>query len=146
VPTVDHHDHIFAGEGRHISFAWLFLGFHVPGEGPHEHEVLRRTTVPKLVLDGVCVVRAGLLEESLDVVCRQPHMALDAVPSGRNALHVEAVHMLPIVIITTASGGSGSLTMPLSTLLGALDILHVTLDGDAGRRHCAAVGDHFPAT
>jgi hypothetical protein len=87
-------------------------------------------------IDEVDVVGAGLLEESLKVVYWRLCMALDAAPSGHNALHGRVVRLLAIVVIVTAGGGSGPLRMTLLTLLATLDILHGTLDG--------AIGDHFP--
>jgi hypothetical protein len=39
-----------------------------PGEGPRGHEASYRVVVLELVTDGVCVVLAGLLEKTLEVV------------------------------------------------------------------------------
>jgi hypothetical protein len=64
------------------------------------------------MFDGVHVVGAGLLEESLDVVCWRLRMALDAAPSGHNVLHVRAVRLLAIIIIIMAGHDSGLLRMP----------------------------------
>jgi hypothetical protein len=36
------------------------------------------------VLDGVCMVRTGLLEEFLEVVCRRPRLALVAACCGHD--------------------------------------------------------------
>jgi hypothetical protein len=43
-------------------------------------------TVPELVLDGVRMIWAGLLKESLKVLCWWPRLPLDIVPDGRDVL------------------------------------------------------------
>jgi hypothetical protein len=86
VPIVDHHDHIFR----------VFLGLPVPGEGGHK--ILHHATVLELMLDGVCVVRACLLEESLEVLCQWPLLALATARDGHNALHVEVAYFLVVVV------------------------------------------------
>jgi hypothetical protein len=68
VPIVDHHDHIFPKEGCHTSSTWVFFLLPIPVEGPRGHEIFHHVVVLEPVLDGVCVVWAGLLEESLEVV------------------------------------------------------------------------------
>jgi hypothetical protein len=83
-PIVDHHDCILHGERRHVTYAWVFIEFHSPSEGPRDHEILYHVAFLKLVLDRVRVVRACLLEESLKVVCRQPHLVLATVSGSRD--------------------------------------------------------------
>jgi hypothetical protein len=46
--------------------------------GPRDNEILHHVTVPELMLDGVHVVWAGLLKESLNVVSRLQGLALAA--------------------------------------------------------------------
>jgi hypothetical protein len=72
------------------------------------------------VVDGVHVVGAGLLKESLDVVYQRPHVVFDVVSSGHNALHVGSVRLfVVIIIIIVAGGGSGTLrTLPPPLLVG----------------------------
>jgi hypothetical protein len=53
-----------------------------------------KMTVLELVLDGVHVVRTGLLEESLKLVCRWSCLVHDTVPGGRDVLLIGAVHFL----------------------------------------------------
>jgi hypothetical protein len=64
------------GEGHRIASAWVFLGQLVLGEGPRGHEILYHATVLELVLNRVHVVRAVLLEESLEVVHQRPRLML----------------------------------------------------------------------
>jgi hypothetical protein len=86
------------------------------------------------MLDGVHVVGAGLLEESLEVVSQRLRLVFDAASNSRDVLHVGV------------SCDSGPLRTPLSPLLAALDILHVALDDNAGWCHLAAAGDRFPTS
>jgi hypothetical protein len=71
-PIVDHHDCVLFGERHYVTFARVFIEFHTPSEGPQDHEIIHHVVVLELVLDGVCVVQSGLVEQSLKVVCRQP--------------------------------------------------------------------------
>jgi hypothetical protein len=112
-----------------VSSILVFLEFHVPGEGARDHEALHHVTIPELVLDVVCMVGTVLLEESLEVVCRWPHVALDATSDGHDALLVGTVRLLAVVIIIMAGGGSSPLRTPLLPLLDVLGILHGALDG-----------------
>jgi hypothetical protein len=98
------------------------------------------------VLDGVRVVRVGLLEDSLEVVCRRPRVALDAASGGHNSLDARAVCLLAVVVIAAACCGSDRLRALLPPLLAALDILHGALDGNVGWHRLAVVGDHFLVT
>jgi hypothetical protein len=49
------------------------------------------------MLDGVCVVWAGLFEESLEVAYRPPHLALDTTPGDCGALLVRAIRFFVVV-------------------------------------------------
>jgi hypothetical protein len=69
-PVEDRHDRNFPEKGHHASSTRIFFGLLVPCEGPRGHENFHHSTVLELVLDGVHIVRVGLLEESLEVVCR----------------------------------------------------------------------------
>jgi hypothetical protein len=143
-PTIDCHDRVFSGEGHRVSSTRVFLGFHVPGKGSRGHEV-HHVAVLEPVLDGVHVVAVGLLENSLEVVCQWARGALDVTSSGRNVLHVGAVHLLVVVIVIPADGSSGLLRTPLLTLLAAFDIRHGALDGNVGWRRPTTIRDRFPA-
>jgi hypothetical protein len=93
------------------------------------------------------VVRVDLLEESLEVVCRWPHLAFDNVSSNHNILHVKVVHFLIIIIVVIIVNRSyNPLRAPLLPLLATLGVLLGTLDGDVGWRCVAATGDCFPAS
>jgi hypothetical protein len=61
-PIVDCHDRIFPGEGHCVTFVQVFLEFPTPGEGLQDHDIPHYVVVLELVLDGVGVVRVGLLE------------------------------------------------------------------------------------
>jgi hypothetical protein len=115
VPIVDRHDHIFPEEGHHVSLTPVFFQFHVLGEGPQDHEALHHAAVLEPVVDDVRVVRADLLEESLEVVYWWPCLAFDTTYGGRDAL------LLP--------------------LLATLNVLLGALEGDAGRRRLATARD-----
>jgi hypothetical protein len=84
VPIVDCHDCIFPEEGHRVASAPVFLEFSTPGEGPQGHEVLHHIAVLELVLDGLWVVRAVLLEESLKVLYWRPHLTLATVCGWRD--------------------------------------------------------------
>jgi hypothetical protein len=84
------------------------------------------------VLDGVCVVRAGLLEESLEVVCWRPHLALATMRGGRDARHVGVICFL-VVIVIIVSHGRNPLRVPLTPLLATLGTL--VWVGDRGLVH-----------
>jgi hypothetical protein len=90
------------------------------------------------------MVRVGLLEESLKVVCGWPRLVLDTAPDGRDVLLVGVVHFL-VVVIVVAGRNCKPLRMPLSPLLAAFGIHLGALDGDAGWRRSATAGDRFPA-
>jgi hypothetical protein len=51
------------------------------------------------VLDGVCVVQVGPLDQSLKVVYWRPRLALGAVRGDHDALRVGVVRFLVIVVV-----------------------------------------------
>jgi hypothetical protein len=112
VPTADCHDHIFPREWHRVTPALVFLRFLVPGEGPQSHEILHHATVIDLVLDGVHMVWAGLLNKSLDVVCQRPHLGLASTCGSSEALHVGATHFF-LVIVVVVGHGHNPLRVPL---------------------------------
>jgi hypothetical protein len=59
--------------------------FPFPGEGHRGHEILYHAAVFELGLDGVRVVRAGLREQSLKVVCRWLRLALGTMGNDHDA-------------------------------------------------------------
>jgi hypothetical protein len=65
---VDHHDSVFLRERCRITPIWPFIELRTLGEGPYGHEASHHAEVLKLVLDGVCVVWAGLLDKPIEVV------------------------------------------------------------------------------
>jgi hypothetical protein len=62
------------------------FGFHALGRGLRGHKTLHHAVVPMLVLDGVSVIRVGLLEEFFEVVCGRSCLML-AIASGHNGTH-----------------------------------------------------------
>jgi hypothetical protein len=98
-----------------------------------------------LVLDGVCMVMADLLKESLEVIYLRLHVLLDAASDSRVALHVRAVHLF-VIIIVAASYGSDPPRMLTLPLLATLDVLQGALDNDARWCHLTAIGGHFHVT
>jgi hypothetical protein len=76
MPIVDHHDRVFSRKGRRVTLIEGLVNFHALGEGPQGHEILHHAAVPELVLDRVSVVRDGLLQEPLKVVCGWSHLTL----------------------------------------------------------------------
>jgi hypothetical protein len=95
-PIVHHHDHIFPGEGHCVASTQVFLEFPNPSVGPRGHEIPHHVIDLELVLDGVHVVRAGLLEESLEVVCRWSRLVLATVCGSHDVPHVKAVCFLVV--------------------------------------------------
>jgi hypothetical protein len=83
-PIVDRHDRIFLKEGHRVAFARVFLEFPIPGGGLRGHKILHHVVVLELMLHEVCVIRTGLLKESLEMVCRPPCLALATTRSGRD--------------------------------------------------------------
>jgi hypothetical protein len=80
------------------------------------------------------MVRAGLHEESLEVVCWRPRLALNTAPGGRDVLHVRVIRLLIIVV----GRDSYPVRAPLSPLLASLG----ALDNDARWHRFAATRDH----
>jgi hypothetical protein len=125
-PIVDCHDSVLPGERCHI----VIIEFHALREGPQDHEILHHAAVPELVLDGVHMIWASLLEEPLKVVCRQPHLVLAATYGSPDAHHVGAAYLLAVATIVFGHGCDNLKTL-LVPLLATLDALGV-LDGDVG--------------
>jgi hypothetical protein len=73
VHIINHLDNVFPGERHHVAPSWVFVKFCTPGEGPQDHETLHHVIVLEFVPDGVLLVWAGLLKQSLEVVCRWLH-------------------------------------------------------------------------
>jgi hypothetical protein len=74
------------------------------------------------VPDGVHVVCAGHLEESLEVVYRRPHLMLDAVYGSHDVPHagVARLPIVAIVIVDCSRSPSRTLLVPPLAALGAL--------------------------
>jgi hypothetical protein len=87
------------------------------------------------------LVWAGLLEESLEVVCRRSCLALAAACGSRDAPHTEAACFLNVAAVIVGRGCS-PLRMLLAPLLATLVGI---LDGDVGRRIIVAAWGHLPA-
>jgi hypothetical protein len=138
-PIIDRHDRIFPKERHRIAPTQGFLGLLITGEGARGHEILHHATVLELVLDGIHVVQAGLLEKSLEVVYQRPCLALTTMRSCSDTLHV-GVGFFLVIAIVIVSCGCNPLRMPLSPLLAALGVL----DGGVGWCRFAATGDPFP--
>jgi hypothetical protein len=132
-PIIDHHDHVLSKEGRHVSPIWDFIKFHASGEGSRGHEILHHVVVHELVLDGVSMVRARLVEELLKVVCGQPWLVLAAACGSHDTQHIGATRLL--VVATGAVDHDCSLLKTLLTPFpSALGALPSVLDGDIGWR------------
>jgi hypothetical protein len=143
VPIIDCHGRIFPREGQRVSFARVFIGFLVSGEEPRDHEILHHVVVLEVVLDGVRMVRAGLLKESLKVVCQWLRLMLDTTTGGRNALHAGVVHLI-VVVVVVVNCVCDPLRAPILPLLATLGVLLGALNGDVGWRCIAAAKDHCP--
>jgi hypothetical protein len=144
-PIVDHLDHILPGEGHRIASAQVFLRLPVLGEGPRGHQILHHGTVLELVLDTVRMVHAGLLEESLEELCRRSCLALATIHGGCDMLLVGAVRFL-VIIAVIVNHSCNPLRTLLSPLLAALGVLHGVLGSNIGWRRFAAAGGCFPTT
>jgi hypothetical protein len=93
------------------------------------------------MLDEVCMVWAGLLKESLEVVNRWPRLMLAAMCSSRDVPHVRAIYFL--VVTATVVGRTRN---PLRTLLAPLlATLLGIMDGDVGCRLLAIARGRLPA-
>jgi hypothetical protein len=105
-PPLDDHDDIFLDEGHHIAPVQTFVELRTPGEGPRGHEAPHHATIFELVTDGVCMVWAGFLEGSLELVLGQHCLTLVTACGGRDAPHAKAT-CLPVVAIIMVDRGSG---------------------------------------
>jgi hypothetical protein len=88
-------------------------------------------------------VWAGLLEESLEVVCRRSSLALAAACGSHDAPHIEAAYFLIIVAVIVGHGCS-PLRMLLAPLLATVGTLIGIVDGDVGRRLLVSAWGHLP--
>jgi hypothetical protein len=134
VSFIDHHDCVFPGQRHHVTPARVFVEFRTSGEGPRNQETLRHVTVYELVPYGVRVVQVGLLKESLDVVCRRPHLTLVAMRSSHNTPHIRVDCLLVIAVIMVGRGHG-----PLGALPGAVD-------DDDGQHLLTAAWGRLPAS
>jgi hypothetical protein len=92
---------ILGCDKRHrISLAQVLPKLLVLGEGPRGHEILHHFIAFELVLDGVHVVRAGLLKKPLEVVCQRSRLALATTHCISHTLHVRAARFLVVVIVS----------------------------------------------
>jgi hypothetical protein len=79
------------------------------------------------------MVRVGLLENLLKVVCQQPRRTLVAVHGGRDASHTGATHPPVMAVIVTGRGHS-PLTALLVPLVATFDALLDAVHSDVGWR------------
>jgi hypothetical protein len=75
-----------------------------PGKGTYGHEAWHLAIVLDLVLDGVSVVREGLLKKLLDVVYRRPCQAPVAARDDQDVSHVEAARFPVTAIVMPGRG------------------------------------------
>jgi hypothetical protein len=131
VPIVDHHDYVLLGEGHRIAFTL--------SEGPQDHKILHHATVPQLLLDGVCVVWASLLKESLEVVCRWSCLVLATTCGSHDTRHAGATHFLVVAVI--AIDRSCDPLMPLlASLLATPGALFSALDANVRQHPLPLIG------
>jgi hypothetical protein len=124
-PIVDPHDCVLPRDMHCIASIRVFIEFHTPNEGPRDHKILHHVVVLELVLNGVCVVWAGLLKESLEVVCRRSCLVLATACGNRDVPHAKAACFLVVATIIAVCGRNPLRTF-LAPLLAALGIM----DGD----------------
>jgi hypothetical protein len=136
---VDHHDCIFSRKGHRAVLVGDIVNFHASGEGPQGHEILHHAAIPELVVDGVGVVQASLLEEPLEVVHGQSRLLLAAARDSCDAHHTGATCLLVDAIVITGHGG-GLLAVLLAPLLASLSD---AVDDGVGHRFPAATWDRL---
>jgi hypothetical protein len=129
-PIVDHHNNVFFEKGHRVALVGGLVAFHTSGEGPQGHEILHHATVPELVLDGVGVVWASLLQEILKVIHGWSCLMLATTCGGRGAHHVGVVFLLVVAAIV-ADHVCGPLTVLLAPLLAALLDILMMMSSDA---------------
>jgi hypothetical protein len=83
------------------------------------------------------VVRAGLLEKSLKLVCRRPLLALAATCGSHDMPHTGVVCFLVVATVVVGRGHN-----PLRTLLAPL-LAHGIVDGNVGRCLLVAARGHL---
>jgi hypothetical protein len=88
--------------------------------------------VLELVLDGVCVGWAGLLDKHLEVVCGWPHRMLVSMCRSRDVSHTRVAH-IPVVAIIMAGRGRGPMMVLLAPLVATFDALLGLVSGDIRR-------------
>jgi hypothetical protein len=91
------------------------------------------------------MVWVGLLEESLELVRRRPHLMLAATCYSRDVPHGGATYFLIIAAIIVGRD-CNPLRMLLAPLLTTLGALLSIMDGDIGRRLLATAWGHLRAT
>jgi hypothetical protein len=99
----------------------------------------------ELVLDGVHVVWAGLLEKPLEVVHRRPHRMLAVARIDRDESYTGATR-LPVRVIVADGHGCGPLEVLFSPLATAFDVgrrLLVTARGRLLASLCRAKHDRL---
>jgi hypothetical protein len=137
VLIIDCHDCVLPKEEHCVTPVRDFLEFHALTEGPRDHENLYHVVVPELVW-------AGLLEESLKVVCRRSCLALAATCRSRNAPDTEAAYFL-IVASVIVGRSCSPLRMLLAPFLATVGNLIGIVDGDVGRCLLVVASGHLPA-
>jgi hypothetical protein len=131
------------GKGIRIAPAQVFIELCTLGEGPRGHEAPPHTAVFELESNRVHVVWAGLLEEALEVVRKQPCLPLIVVRGGQDASHTGASR-LPIVAVIVVS--HGHLRPLLAPLFAALNTLLSAVDGNIERRLLVTAQGRLPAS
>jgi hypothetical protein len=94
------------------------------------------------VLDGVCVVRAGLFKKPLEVI-RRLHRTLAAARVGRGVSRIGAGH-LPIVVVI--ADGRGPLKVLHASLVTAFDDLLCVVSSDIEQCLLVAPRGRLPAS
>jgi hypothetical protein len=95
------------------------------------------------MLDGVCVVWAGILQEPFEVFRGQPRLTFVTTCGGRAVPHTRAAR-LPVVSIVVASHSRVPLKVLLAPLFVTPDTLLAAMGGDVGWCYLAAAQDCLP--
>jgi hypothetical protein len=125
------HDSILLTEWRCFAPVGSLIELDAPGEGPRGQETSHHPAVLEPVLDGVCVVWAGLLNKPLEVVHRWPRQEFVAVRDSRDLSHAGATS-LSAAVVAMAGHGRGPLRALLAPLVAAFDAVLSTVSGDIG--------------
>jgi hypothetical protein len=94
------------------------------------------------VLDGVCVVWAGLLEKPFEVVCRQPRLMLVIACGSRGGPHTGGACLTVIAI----GCGPDPLKALLAPLFATINALLGAVGGDVGRRLALTAQGRLPTS